>query len=189
MRPAAPTAPVRCVVLLRGVNVGRAKRVPMAAFRTLLQELGFASVRTLLNSGNAVVDAASADVDAHADAIAAGLRERLGVDAPVVVKTAAAWARVVAGNPMPPPPEEHARFLVAVGRTPADVRSLAALEPLVRAPDRLVLGDDAAYLHCPDGLLASPLASGALGKAGRGVTTRNWATVLKLHALAGDGRD
>lgn len=178
----APT-PTRSVVLLRGVNVGKAKRVPMAALRTLLAELGFASVRTLLNSGNAVVDAVSADVDAHADAIAAGLRERLGVDAPVVVKTAATWARVVAGNPIVPPPEEHARFLVAVGRTPADVRAVAALEPLVRAPDRLVVSDDAAYLHCPDGLLASALAKAALGKAGRHVTTRNWATALKVSHL------
>jgi uncharacterized protein (DUF1697 family) len=180
--------PTRCVVLLRGVNVGKAKRVPMAAFRALLAELGFTSVRTLLNSGNAVVDAASEDVDAHADAIAEGLRERLGVDAPVVVKTADAWARVVEGSPVVPPPEEHARFLVAFGRSPADVGSLAALEPLVRAPDRLVVTDDAAYLHCPDGLLASPLAKAALGKAGRRVTTRNWATVLKVDVLLGEVR-
>jgi len=47
------------VVLLRGVNVGGAKRVPMAQFRALLSDLGYGGVGTLLNSGNAVFSAAS----------------------------------------------------------------------------------------------------------------------------------
>ena len=41
------------VALLRGVNVGKAKRVPMAEFRALLLALGYTRVATLLNSGNA----------------------------------------------------------------------------------------------------------------------------------------
>ena len=42
------------VALLRGVNVGKAKRVPMAELRDLLSSLGYTGVATLLNSGNAV---------------------------------------------------------------------------------------------------------------------------------------
>ena len=42
------------IALLRGVNVGKGKRVPMAELRDLLSGLGFAEVTTLLNSGNAV---------------------------------------------------------------------------------------------------------------------------------------
>ncbi|MDC7806829.1 hypothetical protein PQS31_08355 [Luteimonas sp BLCC-B24] len=41
---------------------------------------------------------------------------------------------------------------------------------------------DAGYLSCPAGLLDSRVAPVLLGKAGRAVTTRNWATVLKLQA-------
>ena len=40
------------VALLRGINVGRAKRVAMADLRALFEQLGFGDVRTLLNSGN-----------------------------------------------------------------------------------------------------------------------------------------
>ena len=47
----------RHIALLRGINVGKAKRVPMADLRALMQGLGHANVRTLLNSGNAVFDA------------------------------------------------------------------------------------------------------------------------------------
>ena len=45
------------IALLRGVNVGGAKRVPMADWRALLAELGYTRVATLLNSGNAVFHA------------------------------------------------------------------------------------------------------------------------------------
>ena len=45
------------VALLRGVNVGAAKRVAMADLRALVEGLGYGGVRTLLNSGNVVYDA------------------------------------------------------------------------------------------------------------------------------------
>jgi uncharacterized protein (DUF1697 family) len=48
------------VALLRGVNVGKAKRVPMAELRQLLGGLGYTNVSTLLNSGNAVFRTAGA---------------------------------------------------------------------------------------------------------------------------------
>ena len=55
------------VALLRGVNVGKAKRVPMAEFRKLLAALGYTGVATLLNSGNAVFRATSGAAGQHAD--------------------------------------------------------------------------------------------------------------------------
>ncbi len=45
------------VALLRGINVGKAKRVSMENLRALLAGLGFTDVSTLLNSGNAVFQA------------------------------------------------------------------------------------------------------------------------------------
>jgi len=45
------------VALIRGINVGKAKRVAMADLRALLVELGYGEPRTLLNSGNVVFEA------------------------------------------------------------------------------------------------------------------------------------
>ncbi len=42
------------VARMRGINVGRAKRVAMSDLRELLEGLGYGEVRTLLDSGNAV---------------------------------------------------------------------------------------------------------------------------------------
>jgi uncharacterized protein (DUF1697 family) len=44
----------RYIALIRGINVGRAKRVAMADLRKLVEELGYDDVRSVLNSGNVV---------------------------------------------------------------------------------------------------------------------------------------
>lgn len=174
----------RFVILLRGVNVGKAKRVPMAEFRSLLEGLGNTSVKTLLNSGNAVVSSAGRSEVKHAKAISQALQGQLNIDVPVVVKSASKFAAAIAQCPAPPPEAEHSHFLVAFAQDTAALKDLKALESLVQTPERFAIGNHAAYLHCPSGILESKAASALLGKLGRGVTTRNWATVLKLEALA-----
>ena len=176
------------LALLRGVNVGKANRVPMAEFRTLLTSLGYTDVATLLNSGNAVFRAARGTPMAHAVAIATALSERLKVDVPVIVKSAEELARIVAESPVLAETAQHSRFLVAFAQDATALSSLVALESLVAPPEQFAVGRNAAYLLCAAGILQSKAGAALLGKAGRSATTRNWATVVKLQALA-RGRD
>ena len=173
------------VALLRGVNVGGNKRVPMAEWRALMEGLGCTHVRTLLNSGNAVFDAApSAQWPAR---VRQALLDGLGVDVPVIVKTAAEMAAIAAGNPLLDVATDPSRLIVAFTATAADLAGLAPLTALVQAPERLHIGAHAAYLWCANGILESKAGAALLGKAGRTTTSRNWATVMKLMALLGDG--
>jgi uncharacterized protein (DUF1697 family) len=182
------------IALLRGVNVGGAKRVPMADWRALMAELGYTRVATLLNSGNAVFHATgSAGAGAtkkHAQAIAEGLATRLKVEVPVIVKSAKEMEAIVAGNPLVPEAEgtagfDPSRLLVTFAPDAAVLAGLAPVAALVRPPERFVIGPHAAYLHCASGILESRAGEALLGKAGRAATTRNWATTLKLNALLG----
>ena len=175
----------RFVVLLRGVNVGKGNRVAMAGFKVLLDGLGYTDVKTLLNSGNAVFASSGRSGAKHAAAIAAQVESRFGVTTPVVVKSAAEFAAIINGNPMVPPEADHSRFLVAFGPDESALQALRSLLLLAGDPERLVITGRAAYLHCPGGLRESKVGEAMLGRAGRGVTTRNWATVLKLGALLG----
>ncbi len=181
----------RYVVLLRGVNVGKGNRVPMAGFQALLEGLGFSSVKTLLNSGNAVFDAPGRAAAAHADAIAEAVRSGFGVTTAVIVKTTQQWAAVVEHSPIAVPDTDHSRVLVALGQDADALQALLPLVPQARAVERFVVTAHAAYLHCPDGLNGSAVADALVGRARRHVTTRNWATVLKLQALleAAQARD
>jgi uncharacterized protein (DUF1697 family) len=177
------TRMTRHTALLRGVNVGRANRVPMAEFRALLESLGYREVQTLLNSGNAVFSAGTGSAQQHAERIRVGLVERLGVDVPVIVKSAREFASIVDGNVLAELAKDASRLLVAFTQVAKSLQGLAALAPLVRAPERLHVGEHAAYLWCPDGILASKAAEALLGKLGSAATTRNWATVQRLSVL------
>jgi len=44
------------VILLRGINVGGKNKVSMAELKGYLEELGFESVKTYINSGNVLMD-------------------------------------------------------------------------------------------------------------------------------------
>ena len=177
----------RFVVLLRGVNVGKGNRVPMAAFKSMLQGLGYTEVATLLNSDNATFCSTGRSTARHAQRIADALAGSMGVQPATVVISGADFASIVTANPMAVPTEDHSRFLVAFANDPASVSSLAPLQALVQPPERFVIGQKAAYLHCAAGILDSQAATALLGKAGRSVTTRNWATTLKLLALCSGG--
>lgn len=175
----------RFVVLLRGVNLGGGNRIAMAEFRCLLEESGFTEVRTLLNSGNAVFASSGRASAAHARTIAAAMKDGLGLSVAVTVRSASEFGEILAANPFDLPTQKHSRLLVAFALEPAALAQLADLAPSVEAPERMVIGDHAAYLHCARGILDSRVASALLGKASRGVTTRNWATVLRLGDLLG----
>jgi uncharacterized protein (DUF1697 family) len=174
----------RFVVLLRGVNVGTGNRVPMAEFRALLTKLGYTDVATLLNSGNAVFSSSRTSTAAHAKAIGNALADSLGVRVPTIVKSAAELTAIVAANPLEVPAAEHPRLLVAFAQEADAIRALESLAALAEPPEQFVVGVHAAYLHCPNGISNSDSAATLLGKSGRAITTRNMATVLKLHALA-----
>lgn len=177
----------RFVVMLRGVNVGKGNRLPMAGFRACLETLGYADARTLLNSGNAVFAADGRAATHHAGRIAEAVRASFGIVTPVIVKSATEFVAIVQGNPIVPPEGDHSRFLVAFAMDPDALLALEALRSLLQPGERLAVGADAVYLHCADGLLESKLGAALLGRAGRSVTTRNWGTVLKLAALLSPG--
>lgn len=165
--------------------MGRAKRVAMADLRRLVGTLGYRDVRTLLNSGNVVFTVPRGIRGAHHRRIEAALLAQTGVSSRVTVLPAAELAGILRDNPLAAVADNPSRMLVAIL---ADTASTTLVRPLLKqawAPDALALGRRAAYLWCPTGFLESPLAVELSRRLGDRVTIRNWATMLKLSALAG----
>jgi uncharacterized protein (DUF1697 family) len=175
------------IALLRGVMPTGRNRVPMAELRTLLSELGFRDVRTLLATGNAVFRS-HGPVGAKLEALLErAIADEIGPTLDVVVRDAAAFARIVAANPFP---EESAampsRVQATLFKTAPTPEQGRAFEALVRPPEKGKVIGDVVWLVHPDGVSASALrASDWTSAFGKFVgTARNWNTVSKIHAAA-----
>jgi uncharacterized protein (DUF1697 family) len=175
--------------LLRGINVGGGRKLPMAELRALLEELGHTGVRTYLQSGQAVFTAAGGDERSLAAELSAALEERFGFTCDVLVRDHAYFAAVIADCPFPAdelePKQLHVTFL---DRSVGEDR-FAEVDRAAFRPEEFRLGDRAVYLCLPDGMgrsrLADQLARPRLVK-GLIATTRNWNTVLKLSELTAE---
>jgi uncharacterized protein (DUF1697 family) len=171
------------IAFLRGINVGRAKRIAMADLRALVEGLGYTGVRSLLNSGNLVFRAEGATAQEAAGAIEEALVLRLRVAARVFVLGREELGAIIDGNPLLDVATDHARLIVFLLGAAAQRDKLAALDSRDWGCERLALGEHAAYVWCPEGMLLSAAAT-SLGKLlGDGTTSRNWNTLLKLQAL------
>ena len=178
------SAPARAIALLRGVNVGKAKRIAMADLKRVVEALGYREVKTLLNSGNVVFTRPASVRGDPAARIETAIEKKLGVSCAVIALDAGELAEIVDENPLLDVANDPARLLVAFVRRPGDLKGFDDLKKTDWLPDRIAFGRRAAYLWCARGLLESPLAMRFLKASKEGATTRNWATVTKLHALA-----
>jgi uncharacterized protein (DUF1697 family) len=176
------------IALLRGINVGGNKKVAMADLREMLNALGFADPRSLLQSGNLVFrsDALTgADLERLLDA---ETEKRFGLKTEFFVRTAKEWKAVVESNPFPDEAERDPSHLVVLCLKDApDARSVGALQAAITGREIVRAVGRQAYITYPDGIGDSKLTINVIEKKlGTRGTGRNWNTVLKLGVLAED---
>ncbi len=181
----------RAVLLLRGVNVGGAHKVPMADLRTLLTGLGLVDVATVGNSGNAVFAADAADAETNLDDLAEtvqnAMADQLKVTVSCLVRTALAVRAALSADPFTEVTagvdKAGSKMMLLFTSADPTAAQLAEHDPRALDPDRVVLGRRVIYQWCPDGILAAPDISTAVRRAwGVEVTGRNRNTVEKLVA-------
>ena len=173
---------MRHVALLRGINVGGNKRLAMPDLRRVAESLGWRDVVTVLATGNLIFTPGRGTPDSAK--LSARLERALLDDGKlqvrVVVLSAAQVATVTREQPFGAKVDNPSRLLVSAY---LDAKARLALAPLTKtdwSPGALALGTHAAYLWCPDGILDTPLVE-AVGRAARdGLTSRNWATWIKV---------
>jgi uncharacterized protein (DUF1697 family) len=173
----------RLIALLRAVNVG-GRKLPMAELRALCGELGWEDVETYIQSGN-LVFRATGKPEALEAKLEKAIRERFGLDVPVIVRTAAQWAAYVAANPFAKAAEDEPnRLQLLVSKRPPDSGAAEKLMERARAGEVVEAAGEALWFHFPDGVGTSKLTPTLIDRAaGSPSTSRNWRTVLKLQEL------
>ncbi|MFI6284997.1 DUF1697 domain-containing protein [Streptomyces sp. NPDC051018] len=179
----------RYAALLRGINVGGHRKVPMAELREVLEELGLSGVATYLGSGNAVFTSDSADERTLTRNLERAIERRFGFAVDCLVRDAAYLRSIADDCPFPAATLEARQLHVTYFSEGVDPERFSAIDRAAFAPEEFRLGDRALYLYAPDGLGRSKLAD-VLARPGltKGIvaTSRNWNTVLKLVELTTD---
>jgi uncharacterized protein (DUF1697 family) len=103
-----------CIALLRGVNVGRAKRLAMADLRELVEGLGHTNVRTLLNSGNVVFDARRVNVSKIAQSVEAAITDKFALYATAVVLSTDELDEVILGDRIYTAANDPSKYLASL---------------------------------------------------------------------------
>lgn len=168
----------RYVALLRGINLGPSRRIAMPALRDALTERGYEGVRTLLASGNVVLDSDLPEAKL-ATALTKAIAEDFGLEVPVVLRTGTEMAEVLATDPFGEVATDTSRYSVTFLPEPPKPDRVKELPP-AEGGEYAVLGREL-FLWLPDGMARSAMAKWnwdrMLGVAG---TNRNWNTVAKL---------
>lgn len=169
------------IALLRGVNVSGAGRLPMAEFRAMLTDMGLGSVRTHIQSGNAVFESDRAEAELEAD-IRDAVAARFGFAPETFVRTAGEIAATLSDHPFgsADPARVHVFFL---RQTPAP--EAAALQALALPGDGWHIGPRRFTLHTPAGIGRSKLAARLDRLLPAPMTARNLRTLVALHVMAG----
>lgn len=169
------------VALLRGVNVSGAGRLPMAEFKAMLEGIGLVSVRTYIQSGNAVFESERPAAELEV-AIREGVAARFGFAPETFVLTAEELAAARCDHPFAEadPKLVHVFFL---RETP--VPDEAAMRALAVPGDGWHIGPRRFTLHTPGGFGISKLAERLPRLLPQPMTARNLRTLAALQAMLG----
>ncbi len=175
------------IAMLRGINVSGQNKLKMDDLRTLMAGLGHTNISTYIQSGNIIF---TSPMDAPSD-LAREIEQRIaaefGLTVTVLLRTPDELADIIENNPFsrlaPDPTHLHVTFLADV----PDQDLLDHLNVPNVSPDEYRVRGREVYLYCPHGYGRTKLTNAFWERRLRvDATTRNWNTVTRLLALAGD---
>jgi uncharacterized protein (DUF1697 family) len=173
------------VALLRGINVGGRRSLPMKLLAEIFVEAGCSDVRTYIQSGNVVFRAPAALAAKLPSVVPKAIAKAVGFDVPVVVRSAAELRALVNKNPFLragcDPSFCHLMFLA---NAPESARA-KKLDANRSSPDELAVVGRDVFLKLPNGVARSKLTNAYFDASLATVSTlRNWRTVLTLLEMA-----
>src|SRR5579859_722441 len=174
------------VAMLRGINIGPHKRMKMEKLRASCEGLGFAGVKTYIQSGNVVFKGPKLSPAALSKKVGACILKDFGFSSEVFSRTREEMEAIIDGNPFMKergidPSKLHVVFL---SEAPSEA-ALEKLQALTRPPDRAHNSGREIYFYFPNGVSASSLWKHPLDRVtGVAGTMRNWNTVNQLHQMA-----
>lgn len=176
------------IILFRGMNTGGV-RAPVVEQRAMAEAMGLKNPRTLLASGNLVVESDRDPGELEAD-IEAAMLDRFGLTISAMVRTDRQWSELISANPFPDQARaQPSRLLVMVMKLRPTPEAVEAVRAFAAGEEGLIETPEALWFWHPDGIGQSKMAEKATQVRLLGMgTARNWNTVMKLADMVGAGR-
>ena len=172
------------VALMRGINVGKTRSLPMAELRVLCGDLGFEKPETYIQSGNLLIDA-NGSAEAVATALESAIAKRFGFSIPVIVRDSAHWKAYRDGDPFANDANSlpnHVHLCLSRAKPAAD--AVEKLRERAADGERIERAGDAIWIDFTNGAGRSKLSPVLIDRlVGSPVTARNHNTVLMLQAM------
>lgn len=165
------------LALLRGINVGGKARLPMKALATIFAQAGAREIRTLVQSGNVIFEAAEPELIVAE--VTTEIAKAYGYPGRIVLRSAAEMQSAFLANPFAGAPLDtlHCYFLADWPKAEA----VNALDMQRSPSDSFVVNGREIYLHLPNGMARTRLTNVYFdGNLGTLSTARNWNTVARL---------
>ena len=147
----------KIVVLLRGINVGASRKLPMAELRAAAREAGFEDIETYIQSGNLVLTAQSAA--AAEEAIEALIAKHFKMKVEAIARTAKQWAAYARGSPFADADERANRVHLGLSKKKPAAGAVDKLAEKAAHGETIVIDGDAIWVDFREGVGISKLRS------------------------------
>lgn len=176
------------IALLRGVSPGGQKPIAAETFVDQLTELGFANARTVGGANNLVFDSPERTGADLQNFLETEIHTRLGLRTDIYVRTAQAWAAIIAANPYVEFAQTDPGLLMTLFlKDPPDKKIIGALRAKLSEGEQLRVESRQFYVTYPNGLGASKFSNNVVEKAlATRITSRSWTIVTAIGDAVAD---
>jgi uncharacterized protein (DUF1697 family) len=173
------------VALLRGINVGGNRKVPMPELRSVAASIGLSNIETYINSGNLIFNAGKINAAQVAVKLEKAIQKHFGFSVDVIIRTAEQWTIYSSGCPFSNAAKVRPNMLMlGFSKLPVANNATELLSERAAKNERIKIIDDAIWVDFANGVAKSKLTPAFFDKAvGSPVTLRNWKTVLNLETM------
>ena len=170
------------IVLLKGINVGGHKKVPMAELRELLTKSGFEDVQTYIQSGNVILKS-SENKNIIENKIQEAIMAHFGFEVSVLANTRQGLKRIFDNCPFSEE-QKKASYFMMLHEKPEDDLVKVASEKVYDGEEYEII-DDCIYYYCQKGFGQAKFNANFFErKLNTFATARNYNTMVKLLSLS-----
>ncbi len=171
------------IALLKGINVGGHKKVPMAELRELLSKSGYENVQTYIQSGNVILQSSEKSIRKIEATIKKAILDYFGFQVSVLVRTVPELNRIFDDSPFTEEKKKASYFMMLHDTPHVELVQIAS-EKIYEGEEYKII-KDCIYFFCAKGYGQAKFNANFFElKLKTFATSRNYNTMVKLLSLS-----